>query len=30
LRRPLHEQHDVVGLHLVVDKLLDSHRTALR
>src|SRR5262249_17800382 len=25
LRRALHKQHDVVGLHLVVDKLLDAH-----
>ena len=25
LRRALHEQHDVVGLHFVLDELLDAH-----
>ena len=31
LRRPLHEQHDVVRLHFIVDELLDAHiRVLLR
>src|SRR6478672_5006433 len=25
LRRALHEQHDVVGLHFIIDELLDAH-----
>jgi hypothetical protein len=30
LRRPLHEQHDVVRLHFIVDELLDAHILSLR
>ncbi len=29
LRRALHEQHDVVGLHFIVDELFDAHYRVL-
>jgi hypothetical protein len=29
LRRPLHEQHDVVRFHFIFDELLDAHDQSL-